>query len=153
MKKDYKISVAGTYYHQKALKSLQTEENYDYSLSKAEMFAEGLDADDRIYQYGIEKCLLDIKHEPGNQYDPAALQVFADGVLIGYVPRGNLDVLKRIASHPDLEMHVEIYGGKYKVIEEKEPGADWMCEYNPKDYVVRIENSEVRAMMVFEWTA
>ena len=68
MKKDYKISVAGTYYHQKALKSLQTEENYDYSLSKAEMFAEGLDTDDRIYQYGIEKCLLDIKHEPGNQY-------------------------------------------------------------------------------------
>lgn len=155
MARIHKMNVTGYNHYQERLRTLLTEENFYYSLSKAECFsldyAGDVDPDEKIYKYEIAECRLDIRHEPGNQYDPAALKVFADGVHIGYVPRAEFYTLKRIAAQPDLKMHVEIYGGPYKILEEKEPGADWMCEYDPKDYVLRKDEDPVRAIMVFEW--
>lgn len=150
-----KISVTGYDHYQERLRSLLTEENFYYTLSKSDLFsldyAGDVDPDEKIYRYEIAECSLRIQHDPGNAYDPAALKVFADGVHIGYVPRAEFYTLKRIAAQPELEMHVEIYGGPYKILEEKEPGADWMCEFDPKDYVLRKDEDPVRAIMIFEW--
>lgn len=148
-RKIYKISVAGPDYHQKALASLMTEANPDYKLTKTEMLDE-YDLEDRIYQYEISECELQIWHEPGNQYDPAALQVFADGVFIGYVPQGNLPVLSSLARMPGLEMHVEIYGGKFRYLEHDEEN-DPFCEMQPKHFKIRTESSPYRSIMVFKY--
>lgn len=150
-----KISVTGYNHYQDRLRSLLTEENFYYTLSKAELFsidyAGEVDPDEKIYRYEIAECSLRIQHDPVNAYDPAALKVFANGVHIGYVPRAEFYTLKRIAAQPNLRMRVDIYGGSYKVLEEKEPGADWMCEFDPKDYVLRKDEDPVRAIMIFEW--
>ena len=150
-----KISVTGYNHYQDRLRSLLTEENFYYTLSKAELFsidyADDVDPDEKIYRYEIAECSLRIQHDPVNAYDPAALKVFANGVHIGYVPSAEFYTLKRIAAQPNLRMRVDVYGGPYKVLEEKEPGADWMCEYDPKDYVLRKDEDPVRAIMIFEW--
>lgn len=151
MSNEYTLMVAGFDYHQKELKSLLTEKNPDYQCSKKELLNDlGVDQDDRIYEYEIADCYLDIKHESGNKYDPAALQVFADGVFIGYVPQGNLDTLGRIASHPSLQMSVRIYGGRYKYLEYDED-EDFFGDMDDKYFKVRTEQSPYKAIMVFRW--
>ena len=141
-------------HYQERLRSLLTEENFYYTLSKAELFsidyAGDVDPDEKIYRYEIAECSLRIQHDPVNAYDPAALKVFADSVHIGYVPRTEFYTLKRVSAQPNLRMRVDVYGGPYKVLEEKKPGADWMCEYDPKDYVLRKDEDPVRAIMIFE---
>lgn len=150
----HKIGVTGYDHYQERLRSLLTEENFYYTLSKADHFSieysGDVDVDEKIYQYEITECSLDIRHDPVNAYDPAALKVFADGVHIGYVPRAEFYTLKRIAAQPNLQMHVDIYGGKYKVLEEKDPD-DWLADFAPKYYKLSSGSDPVRAIMIFEW--
>lgn len=149
MKKRYKLYVAGTQYYQDALASLMHNTNYEYSMTKKEML-EIFDETDKIYQYEIEDCALVIRHEPGNEYDPAALQVYADDVMIGYVPKGKLRELGIVARKPGLEMSVQIYGGKYKQLEHDDE-ADLMDEYTPKYFKVVTDADEYRAIMFFDY--
>ena len=79
-------------------------------------------------------------------------QVFADGVFIGYVPKGNLPSLSRISQMPDLQMQVEIYGGRYKLLEYDDE-ADIMGEMLPKYFSVRTISDIYKAIMVFSWSA
>lgn len=151
MKKEFTMMVAGFDYHQKELASLMTEENFEYTLSKKEMLEEyDLDEDTKYYQYAIAECILDIRHEPNNPYDPAALQAFADGVFIGYVPRGNLDVLRKISMLPGLRMTVKIFGGRYKCLEYDDE-EDYYGEMLPKFYQLRSGTDPYKAIMVFEY--
>ena len=145
----YKMNVAGPDHHQPELASLMTEPNPDYNLTKAEMI-DDLDLDDRVYQFEITTCALQIRHESGNPYDPAALQVFADGVFIGYVPRGNLQLLDQISRRPSLSMYVEVYGGKYKYLEHDDE-ADPFLEFQPKHFKVLTGSTPYRATMFFRW--
>lgn len=153
MRKQFKLSVAGPEHHQKALASLMHDKNLYYSYSKKELLDEyDVDIDQPIYEYEIATCELQIIHEPDNPYDPAALQVFADGVFIGYVPKGNLQNLSRISQMPGLRMQVEIYGGRYKTLEYDEE-TDIMGEMLPKYFSVRTIDDIYKAIMVFSWAA
>ena len=151
MEKQYAMMVAGCNYHQAELSSFMDEETYKWGLTKNELIDEA-DLDERVYRYEKVECLLTIKHEPGNQYDPAALKVFADDTFIGYVPRGNLDVLKRISMLPGLHMHVEIFGGPYKeLIYNAED--DYFGDMEPKYFTIQTVRDPFKAIMVFSWDA
>ena len=153
MRKMFKLTVAGPEHHQKALASLMTDKNLYYSYSKKELLDEyDVEIDQPIYEYEIATCALRLRHEPDNPYDPGALQVFADGVFIGYVPKGNLPNLSRISQMPDLQMRVEIYGGRYKLLEYDDE-ADIMGEMLPKYFSVRTISDIYKAIMVFSWSA
>ncbi len=145
----YTMMVAGFDYRQKELASLMLDTNYYYGLSKNELIDELLE-DERIYKFETATYSLRIKHEPGNKYDPAALQVYADQTFIGYVPRGNLGVLKKLSSFPDLHMTVQIFGGPYKVLEYDDED-DILGEMLPKYYRIRTENSPFKAIMIFDY--
>lgn len=148
-----KIMVAGFDHYQKELSSLMTDENDYYNLTKAEMLDETwLDPEEKIYKYEVAHCALAIKHEPGNPYDPAALRVHADGQFIGYVPRKQFQLLKRLAYAPGLEMHVEIFGGPYKILEYNEE-EDYLGEMLPKYYTLRSEKDQFKAIMIFKYDA
>ena len=148
-RKIYKMNVVGFDHYQPALASLMTEPNEDYNMTKSEMIDE-LDLEEPVYQYETAVCELQIRHEPNNPYDPAALQVFADGILVGYVPKGNLTALSRISRLPGLQMHVEIYGGRYRYLEHDDE-ADPFLEFQPKHFKIRTENSPYKAIMVFAY--
>lgn len=147
----YTMMVAGFDYRQKELASLMSETNYCYDLSKAEMIDDFLvEEDERIYKFEKATYHLRIKHEPDNPHDPAALRVYADQTFIGYVPRGNLGILKKLASFPDLRMSVQIFGGPYKVLEYDDE-EDYLGEMLPKYYRVRSEKDPFKAVMIFDY--
>lgn len=151
--KQYTLNVTGYDYNQKALASLMTEKNYIYSLPKSELLDEiAIDEDERVYEYEIAECTLQILHEPTNQFDPAALRVYADGTPIGYVPRGYIDVLKKISMQPGLDMSVQIYGGKYKEIIYHQDD-DFYGTMEPKYFTIETVKSPFKAMMYFWWNA
>lgn len=151
MKNKHTILVAGFDHYQPALASFMDDETYEWSMSKSELVDE-FEPGDRIYRYERVECLLAIQHDPGNKYDPAALKVFADGTFLGYVPRGNLPVLKKISMLPGLQMHVEIFGGPYKELIYNEED-DYLGEMAPKYFTTQTVRDPFKAIMVFEWDA
>lgn len=142
------IMVAGFDYHQRELKELMTERNFDYNASKKELI-DGYDFDDRIYEYEVEECSLHIEAEPDNPHDPNAVKVFANDVFIGYVPRGRFpDIVEMMKHNPDCS--VEIFGGRYKYLEYDQE-SDYLGTLDPKYFRVSVDDSPLKACMVFEW--
>lgn len=150
MKKRHVITIPGYAYYQKELKELLTDENVMWSITKKEAIEDySMDEDEKIYRYETEECIFGIKHEPDNQYDPAAIKVFADGHFIGYMPRGHIQELKRLIV-PGVSVWVEIYGGPYKYLEHDDD-EDYLGTYEPKYYKFVKEDSPVKAAIIFEW--
>lgn len=106
------IKVAGFDFYQNELKELLTMPNEDYSLS-AKAFRE--EVFDRCYQFDTEWLSAEIVPEPENEFDPNALAVYVDGVRIGYVPRKDQ---AKVNSVTPTSVDVEIYGGKFKDLDE-----------------------------------
>ena len=151
MKNRYTINVAWTDQHQKELRSLVSTNPF-WSMTKKEAVEEYfIEEDEPIYKYEKTECLFGLEPEPDNPYDPAALKVFADGVFIGYIPRGNLDVLKRLLV-PGVSVWVEVYGGDHKYLEydDKE---DWFGTCELKYYSFVTEHDIIKAIIIFEWEA
>ena len=149
MENRHTILVAGFDYHQPALKSLLTEENWEYSQTKKEI-VDGYGADDRIYQYEPESYDLHIQAEPDNPHDPNAVKVFADDTFVGYVPRGKFGDLIHLSQIPNVQTSVEVFGGKYKYLEYDDE-EDYLGTLEDKYFKVKTEDSPVKAVMVFEW--
>lgn len=61
-------------------------ENDDYNLALEEMLEDH--EDERVYQYDFY-VKAGLVPEPDNPYDPNAIMVQADGLCIGYVPKGS----------------------------------------------------------------
>lgn len=95
-------------------------ENEDYSLTKRELIEDHLD--ERVYQYDffVKAALVP---EPDNEEDPNAIIVQADGLCIGYVPKGSTaHVRKLMGSGRIKSMDLSIGGGKYKEVSEIDDG-------------------------------
>lgn len=112
----YSFNVAGVSYHAKELEELLIE-NDEYDLGKMELVESGL-VDERVYKYldGIKN--ISLEPDPGNEYDPNAIKVVADGVLIGFVPAERTKRIRNIVEARRYALSWDILGGPYKIVRE-----------------------------------
>ena len=111
-------------------------ENDDYNLSMEEMVEDH--EDERVYQYDFY-VKAGLVPEPDNPYDPNAIMVQADGLCIGYVPKGSTShILKLMASGRIQSMDLKIGGGRYKEVVENDDG-EYEIKKNEKKYSAVLE--------------
>lgn len=94
--------------------------NPAYDLTKKELAEEYFE--ERVWQY--EFCLQGaLVPEPDNQYDPNAIMVQAEGLCIGYVPKGSTSHVRKLMESGRIKwIDLKIGGGKYKYVYEDEDG-------------------------------
>ena len=91
-------------------------ENDEYNLTKKELAEDYLD--ERVYKYSffVKAALVP---EPDNEYDPNAIMVQADGLCVGYVPRGSTAHIRKLMESGRIEyLDLKIGGGAYKEVYE-----------------------------------
>lgn len=112
----YNFAVAGVYYHEKDIIEGLMDENPEYDLTKKEIEEDGLE-DTYLYKYSVAFADVDLVPEPDNQYDPNAIKVVADGILVGYVPAKKTKAVRKIMDEKEIvKAQCQIYGGDYKVL-------------------------------------
>lgn len=142
--KTEKLHVTGTSHYQKAIESLGSE-NYDFELSKKELIDQGFE-DEKIYLYEFSPTKVELIEEPDNPYDPNAIKVLIDNVLVGYIKKGRCSHVKKLLHSGKIrKIDADIYGGKYKMLyseydDEKDKDV-YYIEKDKSDYYVTIEIS------------
>lgn len=112
--------IAGTSYHHDEIEGLGIP-NDDYDLTASEA-AETYDFGDRIYEYEFF-AKPKLVPEPDNPHGANAIRVEADGVHIGYIKSGSASHVRKLMDADRIvSMELEIYGGRYKQLEETESG-------------------------------
>lgn len=108
------MRVAGTSYRRDNIESI-AERNDDYTLPKKDLI-EGFE--DKIYEYdGME--IAHLVPEPTNEYDPDAIRIECEGVLIGYVPKGKTGYIRDLQNKGLLiKSMAHVYGGKLKLVND-----------------------------------
>lgn len=110
-----RVHVRGVDKYADNVKSVGTE-NPDYSMTKRELQDEH--PDERVYQYDFY-VKASLVPEPDNEYDPNAIMVQADGLCIGYVPKGSTAHIRKLMEAGRIKrMDLNIGGGKYKEVSE-----------------------------------
>lgn len=93
-------------------------ENPDYDLTKKELIEQC--PDEKVWQYTFD-VKGDLVPEPDNAYDPNAIMVQANGLCIGYVPKGSAAHIRKLMESGRIQsMRLDIGGGKYKEVYEVE---------------------------------
>lgn len=93
-------------------------ENPDYDLTKKELIEQC--PDEKVWQYTFD-VKGDLVPEPDNAYDPNAIMVQANGLCIGYVPKGSTAHIRKLMESGRIQsMRLDIGGGKYKEVYEVE---------------------------------
>lgn len=115
--KSERIHVRGVDHYRQNVLAVASE-NPDYDLTKQELIEYHLD--ERVYQYDfiVKGALVP---EPDNEYDPNAIMVHANGLCIGYVPKGSTAHVRKLMESGRIKsMDLDISGGKYKQVYETE---------------------------------
>lgn len=130
-----RIHVRGISNYKKNIMAVATE-NSDYDMSKKELEEEY--PDERVWQYSFfPKC--DLVPEPTNEYDPNAIMVQADGLCIGYVPKGSTSHVRNLMKSGRIKwIDLKIGGGKYKYVYENEDGK-YELDRGEKEYSAIVE--------------
>lgn len=129
------MKISGTSYRQDEIKSLGVP-NDDYSLSKKQLLEdyEG----EKVFALDFDPKIT-LVPEPTNEYDANAIRVEADGVLIGYVPKGKTKYVRELMDAGKLYfVDANIEGGKYKLADDGELEIDETDFY--ADLILKIEN-------------
>ena len=116
--KNYQIKrhkVTGTSHYQFAFESIGID-NPDYDMSKKDIVEEDM-IDERIYEYTFVPDKVELIPEPTNEYDPNAIKVVVDDLLIGYIKAGSCaHLLKLMRENRMGTVSIDMYGGKYKCV-------------------------------------
>lgn len=112
-----RIHVRGLDHYTDNIKAVAWE-NPDYDLTKRELIEQY--PDEKVWQYTFD-VKGDLVPEPDNPYDPNAIMVQANGLCIGYVPKGSTSHIRKLMESGRIQsMHLDIGGGKYKEVYEDE---------------------------------
>lgn len=135
------FTVAGFDYYQDALKEFLYRENPEYSYSKSDLIDM---EDERIYEYEPYIGYPDLVPEPDNKYDSNAIAVLLEGTRVGYVPRNYQESVAPYLTDDSVSREIEIYGGKYKVLQL---GEDYDERLEPKasDYTITRDSTPYKA--------
>lgn len=136
-----KYKVTGTSHYLDNILGLATE-NIDYDLSKKELVDEGYD-NERIYQYNFYPSNTELIPEPDNPYDPNAVKVIVDGVLVGYIKSGSCShIMKVLKEDRIVKLECEIGGGNYKYLGYDEDEDKYFLEKYDSPYFVSLSITE-----------
>ena len=114
MSKEKIYKVTGVSHYVKNIMSLGFK-NDDFKLSKKDMIDEGLEG--RIYEYDFFPGKVELIPEPDNKYDPNAVKVVVDNILVGYIKAGSCKHILNIINGNRIEkIECTIGGGKYKYL-------------------------------------
>lgn len=109
--------VTGVVFYLDNLLSLM-EPNYLYGYKKQDLI-DTCHVDEPIYKMTLKASRLDLTHEPDNPHDPNAIMVLLDDRLVGYMPAKSCKhILDIMDSDRVTNMRCEVYGGKYKRVDE-----------------------------------
>lgn len=135
MDKIKKHRVTGTSHYLDNIKKLGYE-TVEYTYSKSELIDAGYE-NECIYQYNYYPSKIELVPEPDNEYDPNAIKVVADGLLIGYIKKGSCKhLLKVIEKNEIVKIDYSIVGGNYKYISYDEDEDKYSLDKGTKDYYV-----------------
>lgn len=116
-------------------------ENSDYDLTKKEIVDSFL-YDEKIFKYDFFITDAKLVPEPENPYDPNAIKVLFNGVLVGYVKRGSCSHVKKLlASGKIKRIDGEITGGKYKLVYYDDESDSYQTEHDEYSYRVTVSIS------------
>lgn len=115
--KTYAFKLAGISYREKEIMNNILEENVEYTMSKRELLDYGYGDGDTIYKYLEMTYPAELVPEPDNEYDPEAVKVMVDGILVGYVPKGKTKRVKKLLEKDDLDIICGFNAGPFKEIE------------------------------------
>lgn len=136
-----KYKVTGTSHYTENILTLASD-NLDYKLTKKEMINEGYE-NERIYKYEFYPLKTELIPEPDNPYDPNAVKVIIDDVLVGYIKSGSCShILKIIKENRIVKITSEIGGGKYKYLGYDEDEDSYYLENNDSPYFVLLSITE-----------
>lgn len=101
------------------------EENPEYNCTKRELIdccAIGYP----VYKWVPKALPAKLVPEPENPYDPNAIKVLVGDTMIGYIPKGKTEKVRKVLDEGRLlNVAYEITGGKYKLItEDYDPDKD-----------------------------
>lgn len=127
-KKAVRHSVAGTSYHQDAIRAMG-KKNPDFALTKRDLFKRGLEAP--IYEYTFSPKKAELVPEPENPHDPKAIKVLVDGVHVGYIKSGSCAHIHKLIQEDRIKkIEPSIFGGKYKHLCTYDANATRMEDYD-----------------------
>lgn len=136
-----KYKVTGTSHYLDSILELASE-NLDYDLSKKELIDEGYE-NERIYQYNFYPIKVDLVPEPDNPFDPNAVKVIVEDLLVGYIKAGSCShILKAIKENKIVKIDCEIGGGKYKYLGYDEDEEKYSLEKDESPYFVHLSITE-----------
>ena len=133
--KTYKVT--GTNHYIDNILSLAVE-NIDYDLTKKELIDEGRE-NERIYQYEFYPRNIELVPEPDNPYDPNAVKVIVDDILVGYIKAGSCShILKVLKEDKIVKIDCEIGGGNYKYLGYDEDEESYYLDKDKTPYFVHL---------------
>lgn len=110
--------VVGMQYYTQSIMKLAVP-NPNYNLTKKEIISKKLTGQ-TILEYNFNISNISLVEEPTNPEDPNAVQVIADGVLIGYIKKGSCSHVKKLlhsGNITSIEL-IKFILGKSKIVEE-----------------------------------
>lgn len=115
------VNAAGVTHYTENLVSLLCE-NDSYYLSKSDL-ADIYFAGDKVPRYSLGPCTAAFVPEDDNEYDPKAVRIELDGVLVGYVKKGSTAKVRSwLKNNRITRIDVDARYGPYKVIDEDDDG-------------------------------
>lgn len=123
------------------LLSLMTS-NYLYDYKKQELI-DTCNVDRPIYKQTVEGCDLELVPDPDNQHDSNAIKVMMGNKKVGYIAAKDcphlLDVIDKDLA---INIHCEISGGKYKMVNEdydfEKDKSHYTMEYGEDPYGITL---------------
>jgi len=133
-----RVHVRGCDYYVNNIKAV-AHDNPDYDLTKRELIEQCLDEKVWQYTFDVKAALVP---EPDNPDDPKAIMVQANGLCIGYVPKGSTGHIRKLMESGRIKsMDLDIGGGKYKevyAVDEDENKYEMDRDENPYSAVLTL---------------
>lgn len=111
-----KHKVTGTSHYINNILEFKIENSY-YSDTKKELIEEGLE-NEKIFEYEFYPDKIELIPEPENPYDPNAIKVVADSLLVGYIKAGSCAHIHNLLKNDRIvKIDYEMGGGNYKYLD------------------------------------
>ena len=138
--KTYKVT--GTSHYLDNIMELAYD-NVDFEYTKKELIEAGYE-NERIFKYDFSIKSFELVPEPTNEYDPNAIKVLADGLIVGYIKAGSCKHINKVIAENRIEkISGKIEGGKYKYIGYDYETEKYFMDKGEKSFFVELDIIEL----------